>query len=147
MYRTHSKSQFKVKTMFKSRFFMLQYVVEPSFAYCPQKSRDLSHSSFTALQFGGALHLVRAGRRSWGTIVLSREWTERPRTIPSFWKENEHIERVLKNIETICKETVLKGIEIAWKERLKSGMRSYYQKRVLSRERILNQECVLNHLK
>ena len=29
----------------------------------------------------------RAGRRSWGTIVLSRERTERSRTIPSFRKK------------------------------------------------------------
>ena len=47
----------------------------------------------------------RAGRRSLGTIVLSREQTERSRTIPSFRKKNERIERVLKNIGTICKET------------------------------------------
>ena len=40
----------------------------------------------------------RAGRPSWGTIVLSRERTERSRTIPSFRKKNERIECVLKNI-------------------------------------------------
>ena len=32
------------------------------------------------------------------------------------------------------------------KERLKPGTRSYYQERILSRERILNQKCVPNHL-
>ena len=42
---------------------------------------------------------------SWGTIVLSRERTERSRTIPSFRKKNEHIERVLKIVGTICKGT------------------------------------------
>ena len=49
--------------------------------------------------------LLRAGCRSWGTIVLSQERTERSRTIPSFPKKNEHIESVLKNIGTICKGT------------------------------------------
>ena len=38
-------------------------------------------------------------------IVLSRERTERSRTIPPFRKKNERIERVLKTIGTICKET------------------------------------------
>ena len=47
----------------------------------------------------------RARRRSWGTIVLSRERTERSRKIPTFRKKNERIERVLKNIGTICKGT------------------------------------------
>ena len=46
-----------------------------------------------------------AGCRSWGTIVLSQERTERSRTIPSFPKKNERIERVFKNIRTICKGT------------------------------------------
>ena len=36
--------------------------------------------------------------------------------------------------------------QIPLKECLNSGMRSCYQERVLSRERILNQECVQNHL-
>ena len=49
--------------------------------------------------------MSRAGRRSLGTIVLLRERTERSRTIPSFRKKNECIERVLKNIGTICKGT------------------------------------------
>ena len=54
----------------------------------------------------------RAGRLSWGTIILSRERTERLRTIPSFQKKkNEIIERVLKNIGTICKGTELKLLE------------------------------------
>ena len=53
----------------------------------------------------------RAGRRSWGTIVLSREQTERSKTIPSFRKKNERIERVLKNIRTMCKETERKLLE------------------------------------
>ena len=48
---------------------------------------------------------ARAGRRSWGTIVLSRKRTERSRTIPSFRKKNESIKRVLKNLGTICKGT------------------------------------------
>ena len=77
----------------------------------------------------------RAGRRSWGTIVLSRERTERTersRTIPSFRKKKERKERVLKNIGTICKGTERNGNGL--KECLKSGMRSYYQERVLSRE-------------
>ena len=67
-------------------------------------------------------------------------------------KKNERIERVLKNIGMICKgteqnRTEQNGTEIAWKERLKSGTHSYYQECVLSRERILNQECVLIILK
>ena len=92
------------------------------------------------LEFATTVVENRAGRRSWGTIVLSRERTERLRTIPSFRKKNKRIECILKNIGTICKGTEWKGTEIAWKERLKSGTRSYYQERVLSRERILNQE-------
>ena len=89
---------------------------------------------------------TRAERRSRGTIVLSREQTERSRTIPSFWKINERIERVLKNIGTVCKGTEQNRTKIAWKEHLKSEASSYYQERVLSQECILNQECVLNHL-
>ena len=47
----------------------------------------------------------RAGRRSSGTIVLSRERMERSRKIPPrhFKKRTNAIERVLKNIGTICK--------------------------------------------
>jgi len=48
---------------------------------------------------------VRAGRVPGGMIVLSRERTERSRTIPSFWKKNERLERVLKNVWTISKRT------------------------------------------
>ena len=47
---------------------------------------------------------VRAGRRSWGTIVYSRERTERARTIPSFRIKNERIERVLKILERFVKK-------------------------------------------
>ena len=57
--------------------------------------------------------VTRAGRRSWGTIVLSRDRTERSRTIPSFRKKNERIEGVLKNIGTICNRTEGKGTETA----------------------------------
>ena len=60
---------------------------------------------------------IRAGHRSWETIVLSQERTELSRTIPSFRKKNEHIERVLKNIGTIIKRTNVERTEIAWKER------------------------------
>ena len=45
-----------------------------------------------------------AGRVPRGTIVLSRERTERSRTIPSF-RKNERLEWVLKNIGTISKRT------------------------------------------
>ena len=38
---------------------------------------------------------------------------ERSRTIPSFQKKNERIERILKNIGTICKGTERNGTEIA----------------------------------
>ena len=82
-----------------------------------------------------------AGRRSWKTIVLSRERTKRSRMIPSFQKKNERIERVLKNIGTICKGTERNGTEITQKERLKSGMRSYYQERVLSRTHFKSGMC------
>ena len=51
-----------------------------------------------------------AGRRSWGTIVLSWEHTERSRTIPSFRKK-KRVELVLKNIGTICKGTERKLLE------------------------------------
>ena len=61
----------------------------------------------------------RAGRRSWGTIVLSRERTERSRTIPPFQKKNERIERVLKNIGTICKGTERERSN--WKKRNANG--------------------------
>ena len=54
-------------------------------------------------------HVSRAGRRSWGTIVLSRERMEQSRMIPSFRKKNERIEPVLKNIGTICKGTEKNG--------------------------------------
>ena len=57
--------------------------------------------------------IFRAGRRSWGTIVLSRERTERSRTVPSFRKKNELIEHVLKNSGTIYKGTELNGTQIA----------------------------------
>ena len=46
----------------------------------------------------------RAGRIPGGTIVLSRERTERSRRIPSFQK-NERLERVLKIFGTISKRT------------------------------------------
>ena len=46
----------------------------------------------------------RAGHVPGGTIVLSRERTERSRTIPSFQKK-ERSERVLKNFGTISKRT------------------------------------------
>ena len=52
--------------------------------------------------------------------------------------------RFLKNIGTISKRTERNGNRL--KRTLKSGTSSYYQERVLSRERILNQECVLNYL-
>ena len=55
----------------------------------------------------------RAGRVNGGTIVLSRERTERSRTIPSFRKKNERLERVLKNIGTIGKRTERNGTGIA----------------------------------
>ena len=90
--------------------------------------------------------MSRAGRVNGGTIVLSREQTERSRTIkndPIHPKKNE---RVLKNIGPISKRTERNGTGIACKERLKLVTRSYYQELVLSWERILNQECVLNHL-
>ena len=49
--------------------------------------------------------MPRAGRVNGGTIVLCRERTEQSRTIPSFRKKNERLERVLKNIGTISKRT------------------------------------------
>ena len=55
----------------------------------------------------------RAGRVNGGTIVLSREQTERSRTIPSFRKKNERLERVLKNIGTFSKRTERNGTGIA----------------------------------
>ena len=68
----------------------------------------------------------RAGRRSWGTIILSREGTELSRTIPSFRKKNERIERVFKILEQLVKER--RGTnENCLKKTLKSGMRSHYQ--------------------
>ena len=39
------------------------------------------------------------------TIVLLQEPTKQSRMIPSFQKKNERIERVFKNIGTICKGT------------------------------------------
>ena len=54
-------------------------------------------------------HKDRAGRVNSGTIVLSRERTERSKTIPWFRKKNERFERVLKNIGTICKRTERNG--------------------------------------
>jgi len=57
-----------------------------------------------AVQYTGNLISVRSGRVPGGTIVLSRERTERSRTIPSF-RKNERLERVLKNIGTISKRT------------------------------------------
>ena len=55
--------------------------------------------------------LPRAGRRSWGTIILSRERTERSKTIPLFRKKNKRIEHVLKHIGTICKVMEWKLLE------------------------------------
>ena len=52
---------------------------------------------------------IRAGRVPGGTIVLSRERTERSRMIPSFRKKNERLERVLKNIGTISKRMERNG--------------------------------------
>ena len=75
-------------------------------------------------------------------LGLGIERTERSRTIPSFRKKNKHIERVLKIVGTICKGTERTFL----KRSFKSGTWSYYQERVLSRDCILNQECVLNHL-
>ena len=87
----------------------------------------------------------RAGRCSWGKIILSQEQPERSSTIPSFQKNNKWIECFLKNVGTICKGAEQNGAEI-FEESLKSGRGSYYQECVLSRECILNQGCVLNHL-
>ena len=53
----------------------------------------------------------RAGRCSWGKIILSQEQTERSSTIPSFQKNNKWIERFLKNVGTICKEAEQNGTE------------------------------------
>ena len=39
----------------------------------------------------------RAGRVPGGTIVLSRERTERSRTIPMFRKKRERLDHILKN--------------------------------------------------
>ena len=50
------------------------------------------------------------GRVPGGTIFLSRERTERSRTIPSF-RKNERLEHVLKNIGILVKER--NGTEIA----------------------------------
>ena len=55
----------------------------------------------------------RAGRVPGGTIVLSQERTERSRMIPSFRKNNEHLEPVLKNIGTISKRMKWNGTGIA----------------------------------
>ena len=63
-----------------------------------------------------------AGRRSWGTIVLSRERTERSRTIPSFRKKNERIERDIKNIGTICKGTRTRTERLKKKERERNDL-------------------------
>ena len=80
------------------------------------------------------LYLTLALRVIRGTIVLSQEQTELSKTIPLFRKKNDRIERVLKNVGTICK-----GTEIFEKSVLN-------QERVLNQEGILNEECVLNHL-
>ena len=61
------------------------------------------------LRRGSIIVPPRAGHRSWGTIVLSREQTELSRTIQSFRKKNERIKRVLNNIGTICKGTERNG--------------------------------------
>ena len=57
--------------------------------------------------------ITRAGSFPGGKIVLSRERTERSRTIPSFRKNNEHLEPVLKNIGTISKRMKWNGTGIA----------------------------------
>ena len=46
----------------------------------------------------------RAGRVSGGTIVLSRERTERSRTIPSFRKKTNAQNAFLKLLERLVKE-------------------------------------------
>ena len=46
-----------------------------------------------------------AGRRSWGTIVLSQEQTKQSRAMTWFRKKNERVERIFKNVGTICKGT------------------------------------------
>ena len=138
---------------------MQPWYLSASFGFFNCCSRSLSQPSgtfnlkglvITTIQRGGGIFTqginARAGRRSWGMVVLSQERTERSRTIQSFRKKNELIERILKNVGTICKGTEQNGTEIAWKERLKLGTHSCYQELILSREHILNQECVLNHL-
>ena len=69
---------------------------------CPQGYKHL----IDQCQINGHDQLsIRAGRVPGGTIVLSRERTERSRTIPWFRKKNERLERVLKNIGMISKIT------------------------------------------
>ena len=47
------------------------------------------------------ISVTRAGRDPCGMIVLSREWTEQSRTIPSFQKKNWTLRTRSKNIGTI----------------------------------------------
>ena len=63
-------------------------------------------------------YTIKAGRRSWGTTLLSRKRTELSKTIsyPSE-KKNEHIKCVLKNIETIITRTNVEQTKVAWKKR------------------------------
>ena len=72
----------------------------------------------------------RAGRRSWGTIVFSRERPELSRTIPLFQKKNEHRERILKNIETIIKRMNMERTKIAEKNFKIRNTCSYHQEHV-----------------
>ena len=96
-------------------------------------------------KWAGFILSAIAGRRSWGMIVLSQEQTKQSRTMTyGSEKKSERVERILKNVGTICKGTEWNGN--FWKAHLISGTSSYYQECVLSRERILNQEYVLNHL-
>jgi len=51
-----------------------------------------------------------AGRRSWGMIVLSQEQTKQSRMMTyGSGKKNERVERILKNVGTICKGTERNG--------------------------------------
>ena len=89
--------------------------------YTPKIGELFSKLHFFSLHNWGLVWLItdvhsRAGRRSWGTIVLSQKRTQLSGTISLFQKKNEHIERVLKNIGTIIKRTNVERTEIAWKE-------------------------------
>ena len=100
---------FKYTINFKRRFFSRQVSLPVMWRAVNRLQKNKWYYEISTIYWILKVVISRAGRVNGGTIVLSRERTERSRTIPSFRKKNERLESVLKNIGTISKRTERNG--------------------------------------